>query len=268
MNTDTNCPGSSIEIKNCIIGRGMPKICVPIVAHTDADIMEQAEKIMGNEHSDRIDIVEFRADYYEALGDTDRLLYILAETAQTLRDKVLLFTIRSEAEGGSHIEDDLSIYDINRVVIESKIPDLVDVELFSGADRAKSLIEAAHGRGIYIVMSNHDFKTTPEAHEMLNRLRSMQDMGADIIKLAVMPQSEQQLLSLLAVTDMMRKKYAEVPLITISMGATGALSRVTGQIFGSAVTFGSLGKSSAPGQLPVEELYDMQVRLSRMFQIE
>lgn len=244
-----------IEIKGSVIGQGTPKVCVPLVGKHEEDILQQADSVCQN---DAIDMAEFRGDYFEGLGDIPRLLTLLQKLQQKLANKILLFTIRSEAEGGEKLDfTSPGIFEINQAVIESGIPDMVDVELFSGAEDIKKLVTLAHQKGVYIIMSNHDFQTTPEADVMLNRLRSMQDLGADIAKIAVMPNDKMQLLRLLAVTNTMYEKYAEIPLITISMGRIGLLSRLCGQIFGSAVTFASLEQASAPGQIPVDELNDM-----------
>ena len=44
------------------------------------------------------------------------------------------------------------------------------------------------------------------------------------------------------------------PIITISMSGTGLVSRLSGESFGSALTFGAVGKVSAPGQMNAEDL--------------
>ena len=82
----------------------------------------------------------------------------------------------------------------------------------------------------------------------------MQDCGADLLKLAAMPQNPGDVLTLLSATWEMKEKYARQPLITMSMGGTGLVSRLTGEVFGSALTFGSAGVASAPGQIGVQEL--------------
>ena len=82
----------------------------------------------------------------------------------------------------------------------------------------------------------------------------MQDMGADIPKIAVMPQNKADVLTLLAATEEMYRCYADRPLITMSMSATGVITRLCGEVFGSAMTFGAVGQVSAPGQIPVEKL--------------
>ena len=76
----------------------------------------------------------------------------------------------------------------------------------------------------------------------------------DIPKIAVMPQNKADVLTLLAATEEMYRCYADRPLITMSMSATGVITRLCGEVFGSAMTFGAVGQVSAPGQIPVEKL--------------
>ena len=70
----------------------------------------------------------------------------------------------------------------------------------------------------------------------------MQMRQADICKIAVMPQDATDVLTLLSATNEMYTHYASVPIVTMSMGQLGMISRVTGQLFGSALTFGSASK--------------------------
>ena len=66
----------------------------------------------------------------------------------------------------------------------------------------------------------------------------MQELGADIPKIAVMPQNKQDVLTLLAATEEMNRNHADRPIITMSMAGTGVVSRLCGEVFGSALTFG------------------------------
>ena len=77
------------------------------------------------------------------------------------------------------------------------------------------------------------------------------------MKLAVMPQSMQDVLNLLEETSHFHQEFPDHPLITMSMGPKGCISRISGEFFGSCVTFGAGEKASAPGQLPVDELETM-----------
>lgn len=49
----------------------------------------------------------------------------------------------------------------------------------------------------------------------------MQELGADISKIAVMPQSTEDVLTLLSATEEMRRCYADRPVLTMSMAGTG-----------------------------------------------
>ena len=88
----------------------------------------------------------------------------------------------------------------------------------------------------------------------MRRLCMMQDYGADIPKMAVMPRNKQDVLTLLSATLEMSEQFADRPIITMSMAGTGVVSRLTGETFGSALTFGAATKASAPGQINVNEL--------------
>ncbi|MBO4990857.1 MAG: type I 3-dehydroquinate dehydratase, partial [Firmicutes bacterium] len=88
------------------------------------------------------------------------------------------------------------------------------------------------------------------------RLRRMEDMGGDIAKIAVMPQTALDVAELLAAAAESREKLS-CPVVAISMGGLGVASRMVGQIFGSAITFGTVGNGSAPGQLPVGRMKEV-----------
>ena len=83
------------------------------------------------------------------------------------------------------------------------------------------------------------------------------------MKIAVMPGDPGDVLTLLSVSWEMKSRYARQPLIAISMGALGAVSRISGEIFGSAMTFGTAGQASAPGQISVEELQEVHRVIGR-----
>ena len=109
------------KIKHCIIGFDRPKICVPLVGRSAEEIIAQADQIRQSQRSSAIDMVELRGDYLDILPDYEVLDRLLAKVAEILPEKVLLFTIRSEAEGGEKLAFTTpTIYEINRHVIEGK----------------------------------------------------------------------------------------------------------------------------------------------------
>ena len=238
---------NTVQVKNTVIGEGRPKICVPIVGRTKTDILEEAKKITTLP----VDVVEWRVDDVFA---TEKVLETAKELQEVLKDIPVLLTFRTSKEGG---EKDISVSDyaaLNIATAQSGYVDLIDVEAFTGDDVVKTIIDAAHKAGVKVIASNHDFFKTPEKEEIIRRLRMMQDFGADIPKMAVMPTCKQDVLTLLSATLEMSEKYADRPIITMSMAGTGVVSRLTGETFGSALTFGAASKASAPGQIGVNEL--------------
>ncbi len=239
-----------VSVKGLKIGEGSPKIIIPIVDKTRTSIIEKAKVI--NEL--KFDMVEWRADCYEDVFDSHKVLDTLSELRKVIPDKPLIFTFRTHKEGGlKEISDDYYL-EINKIVSESGNIDLVDIEVLSINCVVEEFIRYIKKTGVFIVGSYHVFTYTPPKEVMVSKLCKMQEIGVDITKIAVMPKSKEDVVTLLDATLEMYTKYANRPLITMSMGPLGVISRLSGEVFGSAATFGSVGKSSAPGQLQVGEL--------------
>ena len=169
-----------------------------------------------------------------------------------LRDKLLLVTFRTKAEGGEQALSHSEYLAFLRLILDTDCADLLDIEFFTtGADLPK-LVEQAHSAGVAVVCSSHDFAKTPPRAELVCRMVQMQQAGADLPKLAVMPQCRTDVLELLAATAEMADLHPGTPVITMSMGALGAVSRLAGETFGSAMTFANPGQASAPGQVSLD----------------
>jgi 3-dehydroquinate dehydratase-1 len=241
---------STLKIKNVTIGEGIPKIIVPLVGTTREQIIAEAEEVKALQP----DVVEWRADLFDGVDDLEAVTNLLAKLREIFSENLLLFTFRSHKEGGNkEISDDYYV-ELNQTAIRTKNIDLVDVELFSGEKTVQAIVSTAKENGVFVIMSNHDFFKTPAKEEIVARLRKMQEYGADIPKIAVMPTSVEDVITLIDATNTMKTKYADRPLITMSMGGTGVISRLAGEVFGSAFTFGAGKAASAPGQIPVSEL--------------
>ncbi|QPZ43631.1 type I 3-dehydroquinate dehydratase [Bacillus halotolerans] len=239
-----------LTIKGVSIGEGMPKIIVPLMGKTEKQILKEAEAVKSLDP----DIVEWRVDVFEKADDSEAVIKMISKLRESLRDKLFLFTFRSHKEGGSKEMDVGSYIALLETAIRTKDIDFIDVELFSGEANVEALVSLAGENGVYVIMSNHDFQKTPEKDEIISRLRKMQELGAHIPKIAVMPKDAGDLLTLLDATYTMKTKYADRPMITMSMAGTGLVSRLSGEVFGSACTFGAGEEASAPGQIPVSEL--------------
>ena len=238
-----------VVVRNIKIGEGIPKICVPIVGVTKEEIIKEAKTF----DAIPVDVVEWRVDWFEHVFETDKVKEVLAELREALKEIPILFTFRTSKEGGERAIEPEAYKKLNIAAAESGCVDLVDVEAFTGDEVVKEIIEAVHQHGVKVVASNHDFDKTPAKDDIVGRLCKMQELGADIPKIAVMPKSKEDVLTLLAATEEMNRKHADRPIITMSMAGTGVISRLCGEVFGSALTFGAAKKASAPGQMGVED---------------
>ena len=241
---------NTVKVRNIEIGAGIPKICVPIVGVTREEILAAAENIK----STKADVVEWRVDWYEDIFDFTKTEATMQALREVLGEMPILFTFRTSKEGGEKAIETEAYVELNQNAAKTGLVDLVDVEAFTGDDAVKAVVDIAHENGVKVIASNHDFHKTPEKEEIVSRLRKMQDLGADIPKIAVMPQNKKDVLTLLAATEEMVSEYADRPIITMSMSGTGVISRLCGEVFGSALTFGAVGKVSAPGQMGIEDL--------------
>jgi 3-dehydroquinate dehydratase-1 len=239
-----------VKVRNTVIGEGMPKICVPIVGVTREAILDEARAITELP----ADVVEWRVDWYENAFDFAEVKETLKQLREVLGELPLLMTFRTSKEGGEKAIEADAYAELNIKAAETGFVDLVDVEVFTGDEVVKRIIKGAHDAGVRVVGSNHDFDKTPDKDDIVGRLRKMQDLGADIPKIAVMPNSRKDVLTLLEATEEMSTNYADRPIITMSMAGTGVVSRLTGETFGSALTFGAAAKASAPGQMGVNDL--------------
>lgn len=240
--------GKSIKIRGMELGAGMPKVCVPITGKTEEGILEEIRLAKEAE----ADLIEWRADHYEDVHNADQTSEMAKKVRAAVGDMPVLFTYRTE---GCDNEITLTEYvALNKRIAEEKNVDLIDIELFMGDDVCRDFCKFAHENGRVVVISSHDFDGTPNDQTIVERMCKMRSLGADVPKVAVMPKNAEDVLTLLTATNQYANVHADGPLITMSMGWLGGISRVCGEIFGSALTFGSTLRVSAPGQLAVEDV--------------
>lgn len=247
-----------IVVRNIKIGQGIPKICVPIVEKTEENILRAAREIVGSP----ADLVEWRVDWFESVFDIEKVKKVAEDLRQVLGNMPLLFTFRTKNEGGEKKITFEQYTDILCQVADTNTVDMIDVEVFAN-ENTREFVTSLKEKGVVVVGSNHDFTKTPSKDEIVQRLCYMQEVGADISKIAVMPQNAKDVLTLLCATEEMASMHPNTPVVTMSMAGLGALSRLSGEVFGSAITFGALQKASAPGQIPVKELSEMLKVLHR-----
>ena len=141
----------------------------------------------------------------------------------------------------------------------SSVPVAIDVEI----DRAESgsLIASARESGVPVVASHHNFEATDSADRLLETFATMSEAGANVAKVAMMPQTPTDVLRLLEATAAADASSAH-PVLGISMGPLGRTSRIMGVDFGSCATFAQIGQASAPGQIDAVVLAEILDRVT------
>lgn len=239
-----------INVQGKELGGKQPLVCTPLVGKNTEQIQTELSKIIPK----MPDLIEWRADFFKDLHDTEAVIQSARKIRETAGNIPILFTIRSHKEGGQQIalEEQAKIQLISEVC-KSKQVDLIDYELCNELEDIQYLRQVSRDYGVYLVMSYHNFNLTPDKSFIVDKLREAEIQGADIAKVAVMPASMDDVLTLLNATHE-ANKVLQIPMITMSMGGYGAVTRTVGYIFGSDVTFAIGEKSSAPGQIPIEDL--------------
>ena len=233
---------STVTLRNLHIGRGIPKVIVPIAEDSREGILAMGRKLRQSE----ADAVEWRADFYDGLA-VDTLVPLLGELRACLGDMPFIFTLRTAREGGMADVSDEQYAGFNRTVLDSGCADAIDIEVFSHGEYTAGLIRDIRAQGCVSIGSCH-LMNMPNRDDLEDMLKAIQGTGADIVKLAAMAQSMDEALILMGAARR-AKAQGIAPLIAIAMGEQGMISRILAEPAGSDAVFATAGKGSAPGQL-------------------
>ena len=236
-----------------------PLVCTPLVGRDDAAVRHELDKVLATQP----DLLEWRVDFFGAIGDTARVVALGQDIRARAGNVPIIFTRRSTREGGTPIAlDDDQVAALYAAVARSGSVDFVDVELSSEPRHWQAGVALARETGVRLIGSFHNFQATPPKAELVATFAAMAAGGADVAKVAVMPQHPRDVLTLLAAT-LEARETLELPLISMSMGGFGALSRLFGWMYGSTVSFAVGDKPSAPGQVPVADVRTVAEILGR-----
>jgi len=250
-----------VTVRQTVIGGTKPLICLPLVGEGREKILHEAKELVALQP----DLLEWRIDAYEKVESIADCLSVLQELRQSIGAIPLIFTCRIDMEGGLKKIAQEKRMQLFIAAIASGNIDIVDIELCNGTEFIKIIKERAAGNNVKVILSYHNFKETPSEAFIYAKLVEEQNAGADIAKLAVMPHNYADVLTLLSATNRARSERVQVPLVTISMGEEGAISRLAGGLFGSDITFAIGLEASAPGQIPIK---DLQAGMALLYQPE
>ena len=228
-----------------------PAIIVPVIARSVQEVIERVRTV---QHVRGVDAVEWRVDWLNTMTPAvfDQVFTALAQILRL----PLIITVRSGSEGG-HVN--LSDADYASTVhqciqvcsVDSSVPYVFDIE-YARRDSQDLLFEA-RTRGLPVIASWHDFHSTPSVKQIMQTVERMAAAGADVAKVAVMPKTPDDVLSVLT-ASLQASQTVDIPVIILSMGRLGQVTRLYGGEFGSAATFATAGEISAPGQLSVGQV--------------
>jgi len=196
---------------------------------------------------DVVDVVEIRLDAM-AVPEVARCCALLR--------KPLLFTNRPLWEGGAFagFEDDRIDPLFDAVKLQAAY---VDFELRGDPLLRAQLLEAMQTAPTRMILSWHDFKTTPAADELQAVLQQMRDSGAHIGKIVTTAHGPADVLRVLHLQE--QALEAGFPLSCFCMGTSGRISRLATLYLGGYMSYGAVDEdqATAPGQLSVARLREL-----------
>ena len=236
-------------IKGITFGQGRPVICIPVVKKEKDEIVAKIKELAQR----GVQMIEWRADAFKDVDQPQLVSEILSEVQPFLDHTVFLFTFRTKEQGGcSQLEEKKILY-LNELAAKSGVIDLLDLEFFEATKPAKE-IRRFQKMGVKVIASHHDFDGTPDERILHMLMDQMEAGGADIAKLAVMPNNYDDVVRMIKLMNDTRDHFPNLPIVMMSMGPMGVLTRVCGEAFGSCITFGADGELSAPGQMQIDKL--------------
>jgi 3-dehydroquinate dehydratase-1 len=225
-------------------------VCAPLVARSADALEAEACAVAGK----RPDLLEWRVDFFSGIADHRAVLAAAQRLRAAAAGIPILFTRRAQREGGQPIPlSEPEVLALYEAVAASGHVDLVDYEMGNAEPDVQRVRELARRHGLPLVLSFHDFAATPADAELQARFLAAHRLGADIAKVAVMPQSMDDVHRLLGAT-LQASRALPIPVVSMAMGGLGAVTRLCGGVFGSALTFAVGAAASAPGQIPIEDV--------------
>ncbi len=227
-------------MKNTI---AQPKI---VLALDDSLSFTKLQKVVSNSE---VDILELRVDNFSSQNLS--YLHSAFKKYQSLNTPILL-TIRSSKEGSNTKIDAKTRFNLFKELIVYAT--YIDIELSSHSfiDKLISLAKANHLR---IIISYHNFKSTPPIKQLEKIIFQAKQKKADLIKIALMAKSQADIKKLAKLTLNHEK------LITISMGEYGKISRILFSALGSSLIYTFIGTPTAPGQFSLKEINKLKEEL-------
>lgn len=231
-----------VQIGPVFLGPGHPtRIIAPLTGSTWDALVDEIDNL----HGEPIDLAEWRADMWP---DPDELASVCSAVVQRCPVPVLA-TIRTIDEGGcSALDENAYAHNVRNLAV---LAPCVDVE--ARWPSSAQIVNDAHNDGSTVIISAHNWELTPSPEEITRQLEQMAALDGDIVKVAYRAHSHADADAIMQ-AGRWAMSHLDVPTICIGMGEAGVATRLAGPEFGLAATFATVGASSAPGQLPAQQV--------------
>ena len=222
-------------------------ICVS-VARPNAD---EVLACLENNRSEA-DLFEVRLDALQTIPDL--------KIFRRATDRPLLFTCRPEWEGGLFKGEEEQRLQLLEGAVKAGA-DIIDLELRASEEMRGKLLAACAASSCGLLLSWHDFSTTPSSQGLLQLFQQMYRSGAHFGKIVTTARDFKDVLRVLA----LQKEAAEMsfPLVAFCMGEIGKISRLATLELGGFMTYAApvAGAATAPGQLSASSLRQILEKL-------
>lgn len=215
---------------------------VPLIAVSFSDSL--ADYDLDQAQGDGLDVAEIRIDRFSSFDHH----YVLEQVRRFSRFPTI-GTIRTQNEGGDWPGSEEQRLDLFKLIVPEV--DGIDIEL-SSMSILPQIVAAARAKGKVVLISNHNFESTPPAATLESMVQRAKDLGADYVKISAMAKSPEDVRTLAQFTLDNTAKG----LIVIAMGGYGTVSRIFFPALGSRLTYAFAGQSPVPGQLSYQETFD------------
>jgi 3-dehydroquinate dehydratase I len=231
-------------------GGETPLICTPLVGRTRERVLAEAAGILPKSP----DLLEWRVDHFGAVADTPAVIETLRDLRKAAGRLPIIFTCRAKQAGGHQVAiGEAQVVGLYEAVAETRLVDFIDFESDHDPELVRRVRQGAHAHEVRLILSYHNVSYTPGHDTMVERFLEAERLGADVAMVQVKPRDRADVLRLLAATAEADSK-ARIPLISMSIGPLGSVSRIVGGLFGSSLSFAVGDKASAPGQIPIGDL--------------
>ncbi|RRK09415.1 type I 3-dehydroquinate dehydratase [Lactiplantibacillus garii] len=235
----------TVTIGTVTLSAGMPKIGVVLTGADRQTLLGQAAQVLTS----TAQVVVWRLSAYQELDNRAELINTASQLQQVLGTIPVIADFQTDQAAVTPAE----YYQTCLTLVNNRAVAAIDIDftLVNQIDYV-TLAKQMRANGVRLLLSRTLSVTTSES-ELVATYAAMAAAGADIARMTIDGQDARAVLKLMTATATARQQL-EIPLIATVTGALGRFNSVCGQLTGSVLAFGRVGRVGEPEQLPVNQL--------------